>query len=122
MCPKESRCACTWHVVCEDDRCLLESVIMSLDVPYGTCFNVIKCDTFSRDEKSGNTVLERKFSLEWVKGCWIKSLVEASVPKEVKADGEQWAQLIKKWAQQSPQPQSTKPEVGEKKKRPPELR
>eukprot|EP00439_Symbiodinium_sp_Y106_P081235 s569_g20.t1 len=112
MCPKESRCACTWHVVCEDDRCLLESVIMSLDVPYGTCFNVIKCDTFSRDEKSGNTVLERKFSLEWVKGCWIKSLVEASVPKEVKADGEQWAQLIKKWAQQSPQPQSTKPEVG----------
>ena len=53
MCPKESRCACTWHVVCEAEKCLLESVIMSLDVPYGTCFNVIKCDTFTIDKETG---------------------------------------------------------------------
>ena len=120
MCPKESRCACTWHVVSEDDRCLLESVIMTLDVPYGTCFNVIKCDTFTTDSESGNTILERKLSLEWVKGCWIKSLVEASVPKEIQADGVQWAALIKKWAQQKPAPATS--EQSAKKKRPPELR
>ena len=117
MCPKESRCACTWHVVCGEERCLLESVIMSLDVPYGTCFNVIKCDIFTVDTGSGNTILERKFSLEWVKGCWIKSLVEANVPKEIKADGVQWANLIKKWAQKIP----ATADSSDKKKRPPEL-
>ncbi|CAJ1350734.1 unnamed protein product [Effrenium voratum] len=76
MCPKESRCACTWHLVADEKRLLLESVIMSLDVPYGTCFNVIKCDTFSVDP-TGNILFERKLSLEWVKFCWVKALVEA---------------------------------------------
>mmetsp|Transcript_52617 Transcript_52617/g.117991 ORF Transcript_52617/g.117991 Transcript_52617/m.117991 type:complete len:657 (-) Transcript_52617:18-1988(-) len=116
MCPKESRCACTWHVVSGDGKVVLESVIMSLDVPYGTCFNVIKCDTFTID-KSGNTILERKFSLEWVKGCWIKSLVEASVPKEIKADGVQWAELIRKWSQMK----AASPGSTDRKRRPPEL-
>eukprot|EP00438_Fugacium_kawagutii_P018992 Skav203210 [mRNA] locus=scaffold1148:109711:112900:- [translate_table: standard] len=99
MCPNESRVACTWHVVCDDSRVLLESVLMTLDVPYGTCFNVIKCDTFRVDPKTGHTLFERRVSLEWVKSCWVKAVVEANVPKTVKVDGEQFVEVVKEWAQ-----------------------
>lgn len=92
MCPKESRVTTTWHVVFSDSRVLLESVIMTLDVPYGTCFNVIKCDTFSLGP-GGHTIFQRKVSLEWVKSCWVKALVEANVPKEIKSDGLKFVQV-----------------------------
>ena len=99
MCPKESRVTCTWHVVSDDSRVLLESVLMSLDVPYGTCFNVIKCDTFCLNADTGHTRFERRLSLEWVKSCWVKALVEANVPREIKLDGEKFVEVVKDWAQ-----------------------
>lgn len=99
MCPKESRVTCTWHVVSDDSRVLLESVLMSLDAPYGTCFNVIKCDTFSLNADTGRTRFERRLSLEWVKSCWVKALVEANVPREIKLDGEKFVEVVKDWAQ-----------------------
>ena len=99
MCPKESRVTCTWHVVTDESRVLLESVLMSLDVPYGTCFNVIKCDTFRVDANTGHTLFERRLSLEWVKSCWVKALVEANVPKEIKLDGLKFVEVVKDWAQ-----------------------
>merc|ERR1712113_1248485 len=49
MCPKDTRCNQTWHVVNTPDKVVLESVNMSLDVPYGTSFNVIACVTFTID-------------------------------------------------------------------------
>ena len=100
MCPKESRVATTYHVVCDDSKILFESVIMSLDVPYGTCFNVIECDTFSYDPSTKHTIFERRLSLEWVKSCWVKALVEINVPKEVKADAEQFVETVRDWATQ----------------------
>jgi len=101
MCPKETRCTSTWHTVTTDDKVMLESVIMSLDVPYGTSFNVVKCDTFTLDEATGNTRMTRYLTLEWVKSIWVQSLVEANVPKELEKDARQWAEVIKRWAQKA---------------------
>jgi len=98
MCPAETRCTTTWHVVVEAEKVVLESVTMSLDVPYGTCFNVICCDTFTVDAATGNTFMKRTLGVEWVKTTWMKKMVEASVPGEVKKFGLRWAEQVKEWA------------------------
>jgi hypothetical protein len=34
-----------------------------------------------------------------VKSCWVKALVEANVPKEIKLDGLKFVEVVKDWAQ-----------------------
>ncbi|CAE7676939.1 prtp, partial [Symbiodinium sp. KB8] len=72
MCPKETRVQSTWHVVILEDKVLLESVSMSLDVPCGTNFNVIACDTFSVQD--GKLKMVRTCGIEWLQNTWLKSL------------------------------------------------
>mmetsp|Transcript_140637 Transcript_140637/g.366138 ORF Transcript_140637/g.366138 Transcript_140637/m.366138 type:complete len:641 (+) Transcript_140637:88-2010(+) len=98
MCPPETRCLSTWHVVSTPSKVVLESVTMSLDVPYGTCFNVIACDTFTIDEVTGHTRMCRACGIEWVKSTWLKSMVEASVPGEVQKLALNWVDVLKEWS------------------------
>lgn len=96
MCPKETRCAATWHVAVDASHVVLESVNMSLDVPYGDCFNVVACDTFKICESTGRMRMVRTCAVDWVKSTWMKSLVEANVPTEVTKAGERVAEVIKR--------------------------
>merc|ERR1712151_1457236 len=73
MCPQETRCTATWHVVASPYKVVLESVTMSLDVPFGTSFNVVTCDTFTSDEASGRTHMVRTCGIEWVEVIWMRS-------------------------------------------------
>eukprot|EP00928_Gymnodinium_smaydae_P045275 TRINITY_DN30202_c0_g1_i1.p1 TRINITY_DN30202_c0_g1~~TRINITY_DN30202_c0_g1_i1.p1 ORF type:complete len:600 (-),score=57.77 TRINITY_DN30202_c0_g1_i1:199-1941(-) len=97
MCPEHTRVTSTWHVVRNSSRVVLESVIMSLDVPYGDCFRIITVDTFTVDEASSTTRMVRVMELEWLKSTWIKSLIETSVHTEVTAAGKRWSKLIGEW-------------------------
>mmetsp|Transcript_18111 Transcript_18111/g.39065 ORF Transcript_18111/g.39065 Transcript_18111/m.39065 type:complete len:698 (-) Transcript_18111:84-2177(-) len=96
MAPAETRLTVTWHVVVEESKVVLESSSMSLDVPYGTCFNVVACDTFTSDDQ-GNLRLRRTLGLDWVKSCWMKSMVEANAPTEVRRMGEVLASVVEDW-------------------------
>lgn len=98
ICPAESRCVSTWHVASNEGTVTLESIVMTLDVPYGKSFNVVKNDLFTLDRENGHTKMVRTISFDWVKSCWAKSMVESQVPKELHKDAEQWAMIVKRWA------------------------
>lgn len=97
LCPKETRCTGTWHVAADDSRVILESVSMSLDVPYGDTFNVITCDTFSIDEKTGRTCMVRTCAIEWVKSTWMQSVLETNVALEVGKAGAHMRDAVKQY-------------------------
>mmetsp|Transcript_104271 Transcript_104271/g.270302 ORF Transcript_104271/g.270302 Transcript_104271/m.270302 type:complete len:644 (+) Transcript_104271:40-1971(+) len=102
MCPKETRCASTWHVVVDSTRVLLESVNMSLDVPYGDCFNVVACDTFTVNKETNRMQMVRTCGVDWVKSTWMKSMVEANVPPEVTKAGERVANVVRRYMASPP--------------------
>jgi len=77
---------------------VLESVTMSLDVPCGTNFYVIVCDTFTQEEGKINMV--RMCGVEWVQSTWLKNLVEQNVPVELTKVGARMANVIGVWAKQ----------------------
>merc|ERR1712087_6599 len=91
--PKETRCSATWHLVVSPSEVVLESVSMSLDVPYGTTFNVIYCDTFSLDTVTGHIHVVRRCGVEWVRSQFMvpKSLVETNCQQQGATYGEQTA-------------------------------
>lgn len=97
MCPEHTRVTCTYHVVCTDTEVVLECTTMSLDVPYGKCFNVITCDTFFVDQDSGHTRMVRTLGIEWIENVWMKSIVEANVRAEVEKQGNRWVEVIAAW-------------------------
>jgi len=101
MCPAQSRCVSTWHVASDRGKVLLESIVTSLDVPYGKSFNVVKSDLFTLDKESGHTMMIRTLSFDWIQSVWAKGMVEAQVPKELHKDAEQWAKIVKRWAETS---------------------
>jgi len=95
MCPKDTRVQSTWHVVSLPDKLVLESVTMSLDVPYGTCFNVISCDTFT---DTGNGLkMVRTCGVEFVQSTWLSHLVEANVPPNMIDIGKRLAKVVDRW-------------------------
>jgi len=98
MCPEETRVSSTWHVASSTSKVVLESVLMSLDVPYGDCFNIVVVDTFHVDTRTGRTHMMRVLAIEWVKSTWLKNMIETNVNSEIKAAGERWAKLIAEWA------------------------
>ncbi|CAJ1444815.1 unnamed protein product [Effrenium voratum] len=95
MCPKETRVQSTWHVVILPDKVLLESVTMSLDVPCGTNFNVIACDTFT--VQGGKLKMLRTCGVEWLQSTWLKSMVEQNVPPQLTAVAERMSQVVTRW-------------------------
>jgi len=99
MCPKETRCQSTWHVSVSKSKVVLESVTMSIDVPYGTSFNVVVCDTFTCSEGSDQICMVRSCALDWVSSIWLKKMVEQNVPIQIKAVGERWVGVLKRWVQ-----------------------
>eukprot|EP00439_Symbiodinium_sp_Y106_P050130 s994_g6.t1 len=99
MCPKETRVQSTWHVVILEDKVLLESVSMSLDVPCGTNFNVIACDTFSVQD--GKLKMVRTCGIEWLQSTWLKSMIEQNVPPQLAAVGERMAKVVGRWWQKA---------------------
>eukprot|EP00425_Heterocapsa_triquetra_P043970 CAMPEP_0195067532 /NCGR_PEP_ID=MMETSP0448-20130528/12555_1 /TAXON_ID=66468 /ORGANISM="Heterocapsa triquestra, Strain CCMP 448" /LENGTH=101 /DNA_ID=CAMNT_0040098953 /DNA_START=1 /DNA_END=306 /DNA_ORIENTATION=- len=96
MCPKETRATATWHVVASPAKVVLETATMSLDVPYGTSFQVVVCDTFTATE-SGTTRMVRTWGVAWVKSCFMKSLVEANVPIELEKSAHRMIEVLKEW-------------------------
>ena len=97
MCPKETRVQSTWHIVVLPDKVILESVTMSLDVPCGTMFNVIACDSFTMQD--GQLKMSRTCGVEWLQSTWLKSMVEQNVPPQLKAVGERMAGVVSRWWQ-----------------------
>ncbi|CAK9061896.1 Acylcarnitine hydrolase [Durusdinium trenchii] len=95
MCPKETRVQSTWHIVVLPDQVLLESVTMSLDVPCGTMFNVISCDSFTI--KDGKLKMSRTCGVEWLQSSWLKSMVEQNVPPQLKAIAERMVGVVTRW-------------------------
>merc|ERR1719316_1467042 len=68
---------------------------MSLDVPYGDCFNVVIRDKYTVE---GSTIMmERSFGLEWVKSTMMKSMIETNVPGNLVKDAEVIATQLKRW-------------------------
>lgn len=106
MCPDKTHIHSTWHVVSTDVQVVVESVSMSLDVPYGTDFNVIVCDTFRVDAETGHTKMVRTYGLEWVNSIMWASMVEAKVPEELTKGGHLCADVVARWAQQHGRPAS----------------
>jgi len=94
MRPERTRVSITWHVVAEPTRVIAESVTMSLDVPYGDCFNVVATDTFSVAPETGRTLMVRQCALEWVKSTWMQAIVEASATGQVIQAGQMFAELV----------------------------
>eukprot|EP00930_Biecheleria_cincta_P083763 TRINITY_DN73270_c0_g1_i1.p1 TRINITY_DN73270_c0_g1~~TRINITY_DN73270_c0_g1_i1.p1 ORF type:complete len:540 (-),score=98.79 TRINITY_DN73270_c0_g1_i1:265-1884(-) len=99
MCPAESHCVSTWHIASDKGTIILESIVMTLDVPYGKSFNVVKSDVFTLDKESGRTTMVRTMSFDWIQSVWAKGMIEAQVPKELHKDAEQWAKIVKRWAE-----------------------
>mmetsp|Transcript_26042 Transcript_26042/g.68408 ORF Transcript_26042/g.68408 Transcript_26042/m.68408 type:complete len:616 (-) Transcript_26042:171-2018(-) len=95
MCPETSRISMTWHLNSspEQETVLLESVSMTLDVPYGETFNVCICDQFKRC--GGTLKMTRFLALEWVQSTWMKRMIETNVREQVKKDGELFAKMVK---------------------------
>lgn len=96
MCPKDTRVQSTWHLAVLNNRIVLESSSMSLDVPCGTSFNAVACDTFT--VKDGRMKMVRTCGVEWVQSTWMKMPVEANVPLELAKVGQKFANLIMAWA------------------------
>merc|ERR1711953_1285332 len=93
----ETRCNVTWHVVVSETKVVSEYVQMSLDVPYGKCFNMLCCDTFTRT--AGETVhFVRAIALEWTQSAWMKSMIETQVPLEMEKVGQRWVDCVQRWA------------------------
>eukprot|EP00435_Cladocopium_sp_Y103_P072912 s597_g41.t1 len=72
----ETRVQSTWHIVVLPDKVLLESVTMSLDVPCGTMFNVISCDSFTMQDgklKMSRTDCQRSACPECLQGCLLQA-------------------------------------------------
>mmetsp|Transcript_65761 Transcript_65761/g.175163 ORF Transcript_65761/g.175163 Transcript_65761/m.175163 type:complete len:371 (-) Transcript_65761:29-1141(-) len=97
MCPAETRVHQTWHVSSAPAKIILESVTTSLDVPYGTTFNVVVCDTFTCKENSTCVHMVRTCAVDWVSSIWLTSLVEQNVHTQVREAGERWAGLLQEW-------------------------
>merc|ERR1712014_509952 len=95
MCPKTTRIQSTWHVVALEDKVLLESITMSLDVPCGTNFNAIACDTFTVE--NGRLKMTRTCGVEWVQSSWMKSMVELNVPPQLALMGARVAKVVQEW-------------------------
>lgn len=96
MRPKDTRCTTIWHLIANPTKVALESVVTSYDVPYGTCFNVVKCDTFYLDEDS-HVRYVRTVAMEWLKPCWVRTIVETNAFAEVGRDGAKMAEVVKQW-------------------------
>lgn len=96
MRPKDTRCTIIWHLIANPMKVALESVVTSYDVPYGTCFNVVKCDTFYLDEDSHIRYV-RTVAMEWLKPCWVRAIVETNAFAEVGRDGAKMAEVVKQW-------------------------
>lgn len=97
MCPPFSRIQMTWHAGQPDEnRLVLEQLSMALDVPCGTCFNTLICDTFT--VKDGVTQMVRTWAVEWLQSTWLKSAIENGAPGELVKKGELFAKLITEWA------------------------
>eukprot|EP00929_Paragymnodinium_shiwhaense_P071692 TRINITY_DN36428_c0_g3_i1.p1 TRINITY_DN36428_c0_g3~~TRINITY_DN36428_c0_g3_i1.p1 ORF type:complete len:410 (-),score=84.79 TRINITY_DN36428_c0_g3_i1:422-1651(-) len=96
MCPSESRMQGTYHVASSDAKVVLESATMALDVPIGSTFNVISCDSFT--VRNGKLRMTRSCAVEWLASCWVKGMVE----KQTVAQGAEKARLvagaIREWA------------------------
>eukprot|EP00931_Biecheleriopsis_adriatica_P061040 TRINITY_DN36688_c0_g1_i1.p1 TRINITY_DN36688_c0_g1~~TRINITY_DN36688_c0_g1_i1.p1 ORF type:complete len:593 (-),score=124.57 TRINITY_DN36688_c0_g1_i1:97-1875(-) len=99
MCPRETRAQSTWHLVVEEDMIVLESITMSLDVPCGTNFNVIVCDTFTVED--GKLKIQRTCGLEWLQSSWLKSMVEQNVPPQLVEVAETLVKEVREWWKQS---------------------
>jgi len=95
MCPKDTRVQSTWHVVVLEGLVLLESITMSLDVPYGTNFNVITCDSFTAE--NGQLKMTRTCGIDWVQHAWTKSMIERGVPPQIAAVGQRMANVVNRW-------------------------
>jgi hypothetical protein len=95
LCPEETRVEMTYHFYQDDGQVVLEYVCMSLDVPYGTNFNVVVCDTFVSEE--GRTRMTRHVAIEWLQSVFMKNVVEANVPKNCAANGRLFAETIVQW-------------------------
>mmetsp|Transcript_98206 Transcript_98206/g.306379 ORF Transcript_98206/g.306379 Transcript_98206/m.306379 type:complete len:563 (-) Transcript_98206:110-1798(-) len=100
MCPSETRVTSTYHVVSEAGHVILESSTLSLDVPYGTYFHVVICDTFSVHGDTGRTQMTRNFALQWEKSTWMQSMIETAVPEQLLKDAQRLADVTQKWAAQ----------------------
>merc|ERR1712232_1492001 len=96
MCPKETRVQSMWHVLVLEGMVVLESASMSLDVPCGTSFNTVVCDTFTAER--GRLRMVRSCAFEWVQSSWMKSLVEKTAQPELQQVGKQVASMIVRWA------------------------
>lgn len=95
MCPEETRITTSWHVFVADNKVIVENVTMSLDVPYGKCFNAVVCDRFTATE-DGKLRLERMWGVEWVKSTFMRGLIESNVPVQLKLAGDRFVEVIKK--------------------------
>merc|ERR1712232_374501 len=96
MCPKETRVQSMWHVLVLDGTVVLESASMSLDVPMGTSFNTVVCDTFTIE--GGSLRMVRSCAFEWVQSSWMKSLVEKTAQPELQKVGKKVASMVVRWA------------------------
>jgi len=96
MCPPTTRIEQAVHFFAEEDRVIRETSTLSLDVPCGTYFNVVIRDTYTLTD-SGAIKMVRTFGLEWLMSTYLKSMIEANVPKNLVADAELQAELLTKW-------------------------
>lgn len=95
MCPKQTRVTSTWHVAVFEHQVLLECVAMSLDVPCGTCFNTVSCDTFTVEK--GRMKMVRTCGIEWIQSSWTKSLVESNAPPQLAKVAQTLAGVVQNW-------------------------
>jgi len=112
MCPKETRANQTWHVTVEADRVLVETSTMSLDVPYGTSFMVVICHTFTINPETQTTAMVSTYALDWVQSTWLKSTIEASVPKELLKASKKLGAFISRYNQQKLREEDFGPSAG----------
>jgi hypothetical protein len=97
MCPPETRLNQTYHVYHDDDKLVIECVNQSLDVPYGSTFNVVTRDTFVSE--GGRTRMTRAVAIEWLQAqWWLKAMAEERTIAASGALGQKWADVITKSA------------------------
>eukprot|EP00931_Biecheleriopsis_adriatica_P102325 TRINITY_DN77310_c0_g1_i1.p1 TRINITY_DN77310_c0_g1~~TRINITY_DN77310_c0_g1_i1.p1 ORF type:complete len:653 (+),score=153.40 TRINITY_DN77310_c0_g1_i1:28-1986(+) len=96
MCPPTTMVEQTVHVWVEADQVTKETATLSLDVPYGTCFRTVICDTFTVTA-GGATQMERRFGLEWLQSTMMKSMIEMNVPPNLIEDAKKGVAFMKRW-------------------------
>jgi len=94
MCAKETRISVTYHVLVTPGVVIYETVTMSHDVPYGSCFNLVLCDRFTEDSK-GKVIMTRHAALEWLQSCWLQKQVEKGAKAGLKPDAKKWGQFLR---------------------------